>query len=111
MASSSQSARSYRPPSPPKQTSRSARASAPLGAPKPITPPPVRRKLGNYTPLGAPEDEQLRIVEREFDQTMAPLAARAIRSREEAVRPRTPKEKATTLANHIRDRLKRLLKK
>ena len=102
-----------RTPSPgaPKQTSQSARAKPPLGSPVKQEPPPVRRNLGNYTPLGAPEDEQLRIVEREFDHTVAPLAARAIRTREEASRPRTPKEKIGMLANHIRERLRRLLKR
>jgi hypothetical protein len=83
----------------------------PLGAPLPPQSPPVRRKLGNYTPLGSPEDEQLRIVQREFDQTAAPLAARAIRSREAAARPRTPKEKLGTLTTHLRDTLKKLLKR
>jgi hypothetical protein len=77
----------------------------------PPEPPTVRRKLGNYTPLGAPEDEQLRIVERQFDQTMAPLAAKAIRSREEASRAAKPKEKLGTLTTHLRDTLKRLLKR
>jgi DNA-binding NarL/FixJ family response regulator len=96
---------------PRKQTSRSVRASPPLGAPLPPTPPPVRRKLGNYTPLGSVEDEQLRIVERGFDQTAAPLAARAIRTREEAIRPRTPKEKLGTLTTSLRDTLKKLLKR
>jgi DNA-binding NarL/FixJ family response regulator len=95
----------------PRQTSRSAQAGRPLGAPAAPEPPTVRRKLGNYTPLGAPEDEKLRIVERQFDQTIAPLAARAIRSREEATRPRTQKEKLGTLATHLRDTLKRLLKR
>ena len=95
----------------PKQTSRSARAARPLGAPVPPEPPTVRRKLGNYTPLGAVEDEQLRIVERQFDQTIAPLAAKAIRSREEASRPRTQKEKLGTLRSHLTDALKRLLKR
>jgi hypothetical protein len=71
----------------------------------------VRRRLGNYTPLGAPEDEQLRIVERAFDQTMAPLAARAIRTREEASRPRTPTEKVGLLGARIRRTLRRLLKR
>ena len=71
----------------------------------------MRRNLGNYTPLGTADDEQLRIVEREFDQTVAPLAARAIRTREEASRPRTPKERVGLLANHIRDTLRRLLKR
>lgn len=83
----------------------------PLGAPVPPSPPPVRRKLGNYTPLGAPEDEQLRIVEREFDRTAAPLAARAIRAREEATRPRSQKEKLGTLTSSLKDTLKRLLKR
>ena len=94
-----------------KQTSQSARAAAPLGAPRPPTTPQVRRKLGNYTPLGSPEDEQMRIVQREFDETAAPLAARAIRTREEANRPRTHKEKLGTLATHLRDSLKNLLKR
>jgi hypothetical protein len=71
----------------------------------------VKRRLGNYTPLGSPEDAQMRIVEREFDQTVAPLAARAIRSREEATRPRSPGEKARTLAGHLSRTLKRLLKR
>ncbi len=95
----------------PKPTSRSAKAAPSLGAPLPTEPPPVRRNLGNYTPLGAPEDEQLRIVERQFDQTIAPLAARAIRSREEATRPRTSKEKLGTFAASLRAILKRLLKR
>jgi len=98
-------------PPPSRQSSRSAQGARPLGAPVPPEPPTVRRKLGNYTPLGAPEDEQLRIVERQFDQTMAPLAAKAIRSREEASRPRTQKEKLGTLTTSLRDALKRLLKK
>jgi hypothetical protein len=85
-----------------------ARASVPIAQ----TRPPVRRQLGNYTPLGAQEkDEQLRIVEREFDQTMAPLAARAMRTREEANRPRTSGEKAKLLAGHLSRTLKRLLKR
>jgi hypothetical protein len=96
---------------PRRQTSQSARATPPLGSPPPPVLPPVRRKLGNYTPLGSPEDEQLRIVQREFDETAAPLAARAIRSREEASRPRTHKEKLSTLATHLRDTLKKLLKR
>ena len=94
---------------PARPTSRAAMASPPLGAPLPPTPPPVRRKLGNYTPLGSPEDEPLRIVQREFDQTAAPLAARAIRSRVEATRPRTPKEKLGALATHLRDTFRKLL--
>ena len=94
-----------------RQASQAARERPSLGAPVKPVPPPVRRKLGNYTPLGAPEDEQLRIVEREFDQTMAPLAARAIRSREEASRPRTPKEKLETIASHVRKTLQRFLKR
>lgn len=99
------------PSSAPKATSRSAKAAPPLGAPLPPDRPTVRRKLGNYTPLGAPEDEQMRIVEREFDQTAAPLAARAIRAREEATRPRSQKEKLGTLAGSLSDTLKRLLKR
>jgi hypothetical protein len=98
-------------PAAPRQTSRSALASPPLGAPVPPSPPPVRRKLGNYTPLGSPEDKALRIVERQFDQTVAPLAARAIRTREEASRPRTPKEKLGTLTTLLRDALKKLLRR
>jgi hypothetical protein len=73
--------------------------------------PTVRRRLGQYTPLGAPEDEPLRIVEREFDQAMAPLAARAIRTREEANRPKSPAEKLGVVANHLGKKLRRLLKK
>jgi CheY-like chemotaxis protein len=96
---------------PAKQTSRSAKTTPPLGAPSPPTPAPVRRKLGNYTPLGAPEDEQMRIVERQFDQTIAPLAARAIRSREEATRPRTPREKLNTLTTLLKETLKKLLRR
>lgn len=92
-------------------SARSAKASLPLGTPVPPSPPPVRRKLGNYTPLGAPDDEQLRIVEREFDRTAAPLAARAIRAREEATRPRSQKEKLGTLTSSLKDTLKRLLKR
>ncbi len=111
---------------PAKPSSRAARTPAPasptlahretrvngnvsLGAPRVSIPPPVRRKLGNYTPLGAPEDAQMRIVEREFDQTMAPLAARAIRTREEATRTRTPKEKLALMMNPLREVLRRLL--
>ena len=71
----------------------------------------MRRKLGNYTPLGTADDEQLRIVEREFDQTVAPLAARAIRTREEANRPRSVKEKFGTLASQLGEKLRRLLKR
>ena len=95
----------------PKQTSRSARASQPLGSPLEQERPPVRRKLGNYTPLGTADDEQLRIVEREFDQTVAPLAARAIRTREEANRPRSVREKFGTLASQLGEKLRRLLKR
>lgn len=94
-----------------KATFRSAKAGTPLGAPVPPEPPTVRRKLGNYTPLGAPADEQMRIVEREFDRTIAPLAARALRAREEATRPRSQKEKLGTLANHLSETLKKLLKR
>jgi hypothetical protein len=94
-----------------KQTSRSVLASPPLGAPVPPAPPPVRRKLGNYTPLGSPEDGAPRIVERQFDRTIAPLAARAIRSREEAARPRTPTEKLGRLTTLLRDALKKLLER
>jgi hypothetical protein len=102
------------------RTSPGSPAAVAPAAPPPRSPPstraasprePVRRRLGNYTPLGAPEDEQLRIVEREFDQTVAPLAARAIRTREEASRPRTSSEKAKHLAGQLSDRLKRLLKR
>jgi hypothetical protein len=100
---------SSRPPSTP--TSRVAKGAPPLGAPPPPTPAPVRRKLGNYTPLGSPDDDQLRIVQREFDRTAAPLAARALRMREEANRPRTGKEKLDTLTTHLRDTLKKLLKR
>jgi hypothetical protein len=96
---------------PARQSSRAAQAARPLGAPVPPEPPVVKRKLGNYTPLGAVEDKALRIVEREFDQTIAPLAAKAIRSREEASRPRTQKEKLGTLTTSLRDALKRLLKR
>lgn len=86
-----------------------AAAAPPPGKPVDRT---VRRKLGNYTPLGAPEDDEpLRIVEREFDQTVAPLAARAIRTREEASRPKTPGEKLTLLAAHMRKTVCRLLKR
>lgn len=90
-------------------TSQSVKSAPPLGAPIPPSPPPVRRKLGNYTPLGSPDDDRLRIVQREFDQTAAPLAARAIRMREEASRPDAGKEKLGTLSTHLRDTLKRLL--
>jgi hypothetical protein len=96
---------------PPKPTAQSAKAAPKLGAPLPAEPPPVRRKLGNYTPLGAPEDKELRIIERQFDQTIAPLAARAIRSREEATRPRSSKEKLGTLGASLRATLNRLLKR
>jgi len=96
---------------PPKQTSQSAKAAPPLGAPRLPEPPPVRRKLGNYTPLGAVEDKELRIIERQFDQTIAPLAARAIRSREEAARPRSSGEKLGTLGASLKATLKRLLKR
>ena len=72
----------------------------------------MKRRLGNYTPLGAPQDdEKLRIVEREFDQTMAPLAARAIRMREEANRTKTPQEKAKTIAGQLGKSLRKLIKK
>lgn len=98
-------------PAPSRPTSRSAKAALPLGAPVPPSPPLIRRKLGNYTPLGAPEDEKMRIVEREFDRTIAPLAARALRAREEASRPRSQKEKLGTLTSHLRDTLNRLLKR
>jgi CheY-like chemotaxis protein len=103
--SASRQAAQVRPPS-----VRSAKAS-PLGAPVRPEPPTVRRKLGNYTPLGAPADEKMRIVEREFDRTVAPLADRAMRAREEAVRPRSQKEKLGTLANHLSETLKKLLKR
>lgn len=74
--------------------------------------PPVRRKLGNYTPLGAPEDADLKIVAREFvDESTAPLAARAVRAREEANRPRKPSEKVRSVADHVSRTLKRLLKR
>jgi len=86
-----------------------SRTPAPLGAPG--GPAPVKRRLGNYTPLGSPDDSALRIVEREFDHSAAPLAARAIRTREEANRPRTPSEKAKGLATHLSNSLKRLLKR
>jgi hypothetical protein len=86
-------------------------AAARTRASVPIDDKPVRRRLGNYTPLGAPEDEQMRIVEREFDQAMAPLAARAIRTREEASRPRTSGEKAKLLAGQVSRTLRRLLKR
>jgi DNA-binding NarL/FixJ family response regulator len=95
----------------PKPSSRTAKAALPLGSPKPTEPPTVKRKLGNYTPLGAPGDDTPRIVEREFDRTIAPLAARAMRQREEAERPRTQKEKLGTLTTHLTDRLKNLLKR
>jgi hypothetical protein len=72
----------------------------------------VKRRLGNYTPLGAQQaDEKLRIVEREFDQTMAPLAARAIRIREEANRAKTPQEKAKTIAGQLGKSLRKFIKK
>ncbi len=71
----------------------------------------MKRRLGNYTPLGSAGDEKLRIVEREFDHNAAPLASRAIRTREEAARPRTPQEKAKTLAAHVSNTLRRLLKR
>ena len=90
---------------------RPTRVAPPPPPGKPVD-QPVRRKLGNYTRLGAQEDdEQLRIVEREFDQTVAPLAARAIRTREESSRPRTPGEKLTLLATHMRKTVRRLLKR
>ena len=53
----------------------------------------------------------MRIVQREFDQTGAPLAARAIRTREEATRPRSSKEKLGTLAASLRQTLKKLLRR
>ena len=114
------------PPPPPQnfqQRPQPARStSAPASAKKPGVPIPsrplaeepklVKRRLGNYTPLGAPEDDaQLRIVEREFDQTMAPLAARAIRNREEANRTKTPQEKAKSLAGNLGKSLRKLIKK
>ena len=105
------SGRPAAPAAPSRRTAQSVRNAPPLGAPVPPAPPPVRRKLGNYTPLGTADDEQLRIVERQFDQTVAPLAARAIRSREEATRPRTLKEKLNTLTTLLRDALKKLLKR
>ena len=67
--------------------------------------------MGNYTPLGSAEDAQLRIVEREFDQTIAPLAARAIRNREEANRAKSPQEKAKTIAGQLGKSLRKLIKK
>jgi len=102
-----------RPPARP-SASNLARPTRSAAAPPPGKPVDrtVRRKLGNYTPLGAPEDDEpLRIVEREFDQTVAPLAARAIRTREEASRPKTPGEKLTLLAAHMRKTVCRLLKR
>ena len=48
---------------------------------------------------------------REFDETMAPLAARAMRTREEATRLRSPTEKLGDLTTHLRDGLKWLLKR
>ncbi len=98
-------------PSSSRLTARAAKAALPLGAPVPPSPPLVRRKLGNYTPLGAPEDEKMRIVEREFDRTIAPLAARAMRAREEASRPPPQKEKLGSMTTHLRNTLKRLLKR
>ena len=61
--------------------------------------------------LQVPEDAPMRIVEREFDRTAAPIAARAIRAREEATRPRSQKEKLGTLAGNLSETLKRLLKR
>ncbi len=94
----------------PPNRSPGGRPAQPLGAPR-SNPTPVKRRLGNYTPLGSPEDSQMRIVEREFDHSAAPLASRAIRTREEAARPRTPAEKAKLLAAQLSNRLKRLLKR
>jgi DNA-binding NarL/FixJ family response regulator len=94
-----------------KDSSSSTRMrSMPPATPAAQTPPPHRR-FGRYTPLGSPDHEQLRIISRKFDETLAPLAARAIRTREEARRPRTPTEKLGVLTGHLRDSLKRLLKR
>jgi DNA-binding response OmpR family regulator len=86
-----------------------ARNAVPLGTPR-VETTPVKRRLGNYTPLGSP-DEQMRIVEREFDRSAAPLAARAMRAREEATRPRSSAEKAKVLAAHLSNTLRRILKR
>jgi hypothetical protein len=121
-SSTAASSRNAPPLPPPAVAGRSGKASggktvvppvARFTAPPAVDPsaPPVKRKLGNYTPLGAPEDEQLRIVERQFDQTVAPLAARAIRAREEATRPRTVGEKARTFTGRLKGGLRKLLKK
>jgi hypothetical protein len=71
----------------------------------------VKRKLGNYTPLGAPEEADLRIVAREFDASLAPIAARAIRAREEANRARKPADKVRSVADRVSRTLKRLLRR
>lgn len=76
-----------------------------------VEPAPVKRKLGNYTPLGAPEEADLRIVAREFDASLAPIAARAIRAREEANRARKPADKVRSVADRVSRTLKRLLRR
>lgn len=90
---------------PPAKAAAPSRPAAP-GTPQP---PPVRRRLGDYTPLGAPEEDKLRIIERGFDRDIAPLAARAIRTRAEANRPKSRAEKLSQLAARLRRTLARLL--
>jgi hypothetical protein len=81
-----------------------------------LAPPLVRRKPGSYTPLGAPEEKDVRIVAREFEESSTPLAARAMRAHEEANRDRTPGDrpagkKGGSVADQVSRTLKRLLKR
>jgi hypothetical protein len=84
---------------------KGASKSAP--PPQPVSDP----RRGGYTPLGAAEDAKLRIIERDFGETMAPLAQRAVRAREEADRPRTSADKAKGIADQLSQTLKRFLKR
>lgn len=101
-------ARPGKPGHPPGRTTRSNGAPQAL---KPGPPPLVKRRLGNYTPLGAVEDDHVRIVGREFDQTIAPLAARAIRAREAGVRAQSPAARIASMALNLRNTLRRLMKR
>jgi|GEM_PF-2415478 len=69
---------------------------------------PVPHSRRGPVPLGVADDSGYRIVPREFDTTAAPLAARAVRVREQAATPRTLRAK---LSASVRKALERLRKR
>jgi DNA-binding NarL/FixJ family response regulator len=95
-----------------------ARAAATSAAPpvrqrelaKPDSPPPLpsRAAMRDYVPLGAPEQGQVRIVQRDYDNSDDPLLARVQRNEEKAAS--TLPAKAAALAAAVSAAVTRYIK-